>query len=85
MVAENDCQRPTCGDGVLRVGLAPGDEVAGYEACDDGNADDTDRCLSTCQQARCGDGKVWEGVEGCDDGNDVNDDGCRNDCLAWLR
>jgi len=30
-------------------------------------------CLSTCAEARCGDGLVFLGVEACDDGDD--DDG----------
>ena len=30
--------------------------VESGEACDDGNVDDTDACLSTCVKARCGDG-----------------------------
>ena len=34
------------GDGVLRADLQLGDP--GYEACDDGNTDDEDRCLSSC-------------------------------------
>jgi len=32
-------------------------------ACDDGNNDDNDACLSACIEATCGDGKVHEGVE----------------------
>jgi cysteine-rich repeat protein len=50
---------PACGDGVVQAG----------EECDDGNQIDTDTCLSTCQSATCGDGKLQEGVEQCDDGN----------------
>jgi cysteine-rich repeat protein len=48
-----------CGDGV----------VDGDEACDDGNAIETDTCLSTCEAARCGDGFVESGVEECDAGS----------------
>ncbi|MDC0740351.1 DUF4215 domain-containing protein [Polyangium mundeleinium] len=59
-----------CGNGVYQTG----------EECDDGNDVETDGCLSTCKQAKCGDGFVWEGVEGCDDGNMVEDDGCTNTC-----
>ncbi|MCA9656707.1 MAG: DUF4215 domain-containing protein, partial [Myxococcales bacterium] len=44
---------PGCGDGVVAAG----------EECDDGNADNTDACLSTCVLARCGDGVVQAGVE----------------------
>ncbi|MBA3548255.1 MAG: hypothetical protein H0T76_17370, partial [Nannocystis sp.] len=34
-----------CGDGEVQPG----------EACDDGNADETDACLATCVAASCGD------------------------------
>ena len=37
-----------CGDG----------RVSGTEACDDGNADNTDDCTNTCLVAACGDGVV---------------------------
>jgi cysteine-rich repeat protein len=46
------------------------------EQCDDGNADDTDQCPSTCDLAYCGDGFVQSGVEECDDGNDDETDDC---------
>lgn len=59
-----------CGDGLVDEG----------EACDDGNAADTDGCTSDCRFARCGDGAVWKGVEACDDQNDVDGDDCRNNC-----
>jgi len=62
---------PTCGDGVVDDG----------EGCDDGNADNTDACLDTCQSASCGDGFVGPG-EACDDGNAVDDDECSNGCAA---
>jgi MYXO-CTERM domain-containing protein len=61
-----------CGDGI----------VAGDEACDDGNGDDTDACLSTCVAATCGDGFLWAGVEQCDDGNDLDLDGCSAACTS---
>jgi cysteine-rich repeat protein len=61
-----------CGNGVVEQA----------EACDDGNADEHDACLSTCQWARCGDGQVRAGVEDCDDGNRDNGDGCSNECLS---
>ena len=65
---------PTCcGDGALDAG----------EECDDGNASDTDGCLTTCRRARCGDGFVEAGVEECDLGAanaDAPDAGCRPDC-----
>ncbi|HSA58273.1 MAG TPA: hypothetical protein VLJ37_01140 [bacterium] len=56
---------PACGNGV----------VESPEACDDGNADETDACLSTCAAASCGDGFVQAGVEDCDGGVD-----CAADC-----
>ncbi len=59
-----------CGDGF----------VEGPEECDDGNADDTDGCLSTCQHATCGDGFVRAGVEACDDGNADDTDACLSSC-----
>ncbi|MFM2153464.1 MAG: hypothetical protein RL199_1899, partial [Pseudomonadota bacterium] len=52
---------------------------AGVEACDDGNADDTDDCPSSCEPARKGDGFVHAGVEQCDDGNLDDADACTND------
>ena len=51
-----DASLRPCGNGVLDLG----------EECDDGNADDTDACLTTCRAARCGDGWTWAGVEECD-------------------
>jgi cysteine-rich repeat protein len=45
---------------------------AGEEQCDDGDADNTDACLSTCNLATCGDGFVRNDLvapEVCDDGN----------------
>lgn len=63
-------QEAGCGDGLVDSG----------EACDDGNAADTDGCTADCRFARCGDGIVWKGVEGCDDQNDVDSDACRNNC-----
>ncbi|KAK2497604.1 hypothetical protein MC885_009168 [Smutsia gigantea] len=48
-------QAGSCGDGVLQPG----------EACDDGNADVGDDCIS-CHRAYCGDGHRHKGVEDCD-------------------
>ncbi len=62
---------PMCGDGI----------VEGDEECDDGNADDTDDCLSGCRPATCGDGTVHAGVEECDDANADDLDGCTTACL----
>ncbi|MCC6559071.1 MAG: DUF4215 domain-containing protein, partial [Polyangiaceae bacterium] len=55
----SDCRRAACGDGLVQQGA---------EECDDGNAADTDGCLSDCTAAACGDGVVREGVEECDEG-----------------
>lgn len=57
-----------------RVALCGDHLIGDGEACDDGNADDTDACVA-CAFARCGDGVVHEGVEACDGGQD-----CRADC-----
>jgi cysteine-rich repeat protein len=63
----------TCGDGFVQVGL---------EACDDGNASNSDSCVGRCARARCGDGFVQAGVEACDDANQSNVDSCTNICAA---
>jgi len=55
-----------CGDGV----------VEGDEACDDGNEDELDACLQSCERASCGDGFVQAGVEECEDGNEDDSDEC---------
>ncbi len=60
-----------CGDG----------EVQGDEECDDGNDNDLDACLSSCELAGCGDGILHEGFgEECDDGNSDEADGCNSQC-----
>jgi cysteine-rich repeat protein len=65
-------------------GLPPGDcgngHVDGAEECDDGNADDTDDCTTTCKIPRCGDGFVQSGEE-CDDGNFDDGDACVAGCV----
>ncbi len=60
-----------CGDGA----------VQGLEACDDGNAINTDACTDQCALARCGDSFVQEG-EACDDGNISDRDACTNACVV---
>ena len=55
-----------------------GSEANRFEACDDGNDDDSDHCLNDCVEARCGDGVLGPG-EGCDDGNADPSDSC-TDC-----
>ena len=83
------CRVARCGDGVRRLDIQEGG--LGYEACDDGNANQTDACLTTCVAAACGDGLLRrdlqpgeEGYEGCDDGNLANNDGCDSDCQVEL-
>jgi len=49
----------SCGNGV----------IDGSEECDDGNLLDTDDCLSTCEEATCGDGFLNAGEEECDGSN----------------
>ena len=43
---------PSCGDGVVQVGV---------EDCDDGNENPFDACSNDCSRAQCGDGEVEEG------------------------
>ncbi len=62
--------QPVCGNGLHEGG----------EACDDGNDDNTDTCLDTCELASCGDGYVRPLFEECDDGNNIDDDLCSNTC-----
>lgn len=68
-----------CLPGCVLNGCGDGDVGPG-EQCDDGNADDTDACLSTCENASCGDGFVQGGVEECDDADANDDNACHNDC-----
>ena len=44
----SDCASASCGDGVADTG----------EACDDGNAANTDACTTVCRAAACGDGNI---------------------------
>jgi cysteine-rich repeat protein len=59
-----------CGDAVVDPG----------EGCDDGDVDNTDYCLATCELAICGDSYVLAGIEQCDDGNSSDDDSCIAGC-----
>jgi len=59
-----------CGDAVVDPG----------EGCDDGDVDNTDYCLSSCQLAVCGDSYVLAGIEQCDDGNASDEDSCIAGC-----
>ena len=73
----------TCSlDGACEAGeLVCGDgRVDGDEECDDGNADDSDACLSDCRSARCGDGVIREALEECDDAGESA--ACDDDCTA---
>jgi cysteine-rich repeat protein len=72
------CTLPDCGDGIEDgAPTAPGQPA---EACDDGNAVNTDACVGACQDASCGDGFTQAGVEACDDANASNTDACTNVC-----
>lgn len=62
----------SCGDLVVDPG----------EACDDGDSDDGDDCLSSCLKARCGDGRVHRGVELCDPGSFPDAGVCTTDCTV---
>lgn len=63
-----------CGNGILEAG----------EDCDDGNASNTDACLTTCEAASCGDGFVFVGTESCDAGgsNGSCPATCSNSCSS---
>ena len=69
--ASSDGESLACGNGVVEDG----------EECDDGNTEDGDACLSTCVQARCGDGVIWSDQEYCDDGNAEDGDDCLSTCI----
>jgi len=62
----NDCQLPSCGDGVTDDSLG--------EECDDGNLVDGDGCDSNCTTTRCGNGIVTPPEE-CDVGSGTCDGG----------
>jgi cysteine-rich repeat protein len=63
------CVPSTCGDASPQAG----------EQCDDGNPNNADACLDTCQNAFCGD-TFGFGTEQCDDGNTISGDGCNFQC-----
>jgi parallel beta-helix repeat protein len=44
-----NCRLPVCGDGVVDDDRHRGTNTAFNEACDDGNKDDSDGCMSTCR------------------------------------
>ena len=58
----NGTTTSTCGNGIPEAN----------EECDDGDQDNTDGCLDSCENARCGDGFVQLGVETCDEGDGIN-------------
>ena len=64
------CAMEFCGDGIPQSG----------EACDDGDTNDHDGCLSSCQEARCGDGLLRE----CDPASEACDSPCsgKGACLT---
>ena len=45
-----DCRLPVCGDGIVDDGSHRATNTAFNEACDDGNADDSDGCTAECSQ-----------------------------------
>ncbi|MGB0592546.1 MAG: DUF4215 domain-containing protein [Myxococcota bacterium] len=60
-----------CGDGI----------VAGDEACDDGDDDDTNGCTTLCTLPVCGDGFHQPTMgEECDDGDPDDHDDCLSNC-----
>jgi len=63
----NLCQIQQCGNG----------RKDRDEDCDDGNDDNTDFCLNTCEYPYCGDGFVNPDVEGCTD--ECDDPSCCTD------
>jgi len=70
-----NCILNFCGDG----------DPSPTDACDDGNQDNSDACINTCDVASCGDGHIWSGKESCDDGNTANCDGCETcEPRHWL-
>ncbi len=71
-----------CVDGTCIMSVCGNGVVEGSEACDDGNADDTDACQSTCVSATCGDGEIQTDVEQCDDANADDTDACLSTCLT---
>ncbi len=71
---DSDTSVAECGNG----------EVEPPEACDDGNDDETDACLSTCELASCGDGFVHQDFEECDDANTIDTDMCTNECTEAI-
>jgi cysteine-rich repeat protein len=73
MFCDGDCTYAMCGDGYHNM-LS--------EACDDGNALNTDGCVGACVLAVCGDGNLYEGIEDCDDDNLDDTDACTNNCIA---
>jgi cysteine-rich repeat protein len=63
------CLFENCGNGIKDPG----------EACDDGNAIESDGCDTNCTLPACGNGIVDTG-EACDDGNTIDGDGCDHNC-----
>jgi cysteine-rich repeat protein len=59
----------------------------GYEACDDGDATDSNACTNACLRAACGDAILRtdlsdgaEHFEACDDGDGIDSNTCTNSC-----
>jgi cysteine-rich repeat protein len=52
----NDCTAARCGDGFVRQDLREGQQ--GFEACDDGNNNDSDACNNSCRLGRDGSSRL---------------------------
>lgn len=63
----------------IHVGCCQNGSIDVGEECDDGNAQNGDKCDFNCTHTRCGNGIVSQG-EQCDDGNLNNNDACSNFC-----
>ena len=72
--ADLNLSSQACGNSLIDAG----------EACDDGNANNSDGCNSHCAlevgEPICGNG-ILENDECCDDGNNMSGDGCSADCV----
>lgn len=91
---DDDCTYPLCGDGVVNHLATPRNLHGGVldgatgEACDDGNLDDNDDCLTTCQLNTCGDRYrnirgTASNLEACDEGG-VDTETCNFDCTLRI-
>lgn len=78
--AGSDCQRASCGDGLLRTDIRDS-RAPSYEECDDCNNIDGDGCSGGCIVEYCGDWSVQPPDEECDDGGNNSPNGrCNGIC-----